>query len=754
MFRSLEKKIKPFEPHKTVQEPEVRHAAEAALFCITAHNRLPSDSFRQAYLEKNLRKWGFFYAADVLRHTQTQTITSQMRLQRRDWMGLDTIYPLKAALQKADNSTLARLALTHAESLSGASGIWALELARRGNPGNLDCRAWMKIAHSTQMTHSEQALSALWPLLQQVCKPTELAQPIQTKEATPEWIRLYEAQASFSDRIRLCTTLGIHLNANLLRNEFQRQKSINLLDVALGFLCSGDTFLEFEAKTIEEHALRLHFSGKTQEALEYLEQQRPENNFSGRMRAARLALHFGDIQAAIGHLRWAAAFAQHPIKRAAAFAQLEILLRMQDEETWTLLQERFRLDPKHTARELWLSGHWPAIVRLSGQAPLLWKEEAKEALQHFVDCNPQEMPDSRNPLITYWRHLMGLEELRQVWPSAKPPTQACPTPLGATQSTTSTLPPTPPSLWQGDFASDLAHLLARHFPATAWADFFMRHVHDPRIITAAELEVLLYPHSFEHARTSATVFAWKNDPQRAVTLLEDAVRKEVEPANSWKQAAQTMLNAGYRHLAVQFMRLRHEWLTAFASHVETRRFDLRLQVAAETIHFLFLAGFTTEARQRLTTVLEDARRFAPFHGARTSEWLALRYPSWFTTQWLLQLTENPLFFLEWAVMHTDARRYAAHILEQLQFVLPNAPETFWLACALLEDEATCLKAHTRGIDGEIHLELALHLLDKLQKFSTVSRPADERLALHAARRRANAHPAWWFVFTQLTAQPQ
>lgn len=752
MFLSIRKKIKPFEKEKTTQDPEVREAAEAALLCITAHARLPRDFRRQNWLKKHLIEWGFSFAANALERHQRPEASLEFRLRRREWSNIEKKIPWNASLQTASSEVLGQLALQYADSLSGAAGVWALELARRGQTGGLDCPAWMKIARSTWATHSERRLMALWPVLRQVCRPEELASPIETKDAPPEWVRLYESDASFSERIRLCLTVGIRFDARLLREAFLQQSRPNLSGLAEGFLCSGEAFLDFRPDSPGMEALRLHFSGKTQEALQHLGERRPENDFAGRMEAARLALHFGDAEAADGHLAWAAALAQDPLARADALARLAVIRKMKGEETWTLLQERFRLDPRRTARALWLSGQWPALILLSGKAPLPWRDEAAAALQHFVDCNPRETPDSGNPLIAEWRRQIGLEQLRRLWPSAAASARPCPAQFPPSAAFLQKKPEV--WTWRGDFASDLALLLTRDFPPEAWEAFHARHVHDPRLITAAELEILLYPDSFGHARAAAMAFAWKNEPQRAITLLEDAALEEPEPADAWKKAAFTLLEAGYRHEAAMFMQLRHEWQTAFVEPAETGRSDWRLDAGSEAVDFLWKAGFPAEARSRLETLLGDARRADPLRGARAAERLARQHPGWFTTASLLRFTDNPLFFLEWAVLRPDARREAAYILAALFAVLPDAPEIPWLSCALLENESECIKADIRGIDGEIRLEMALDMLDHLQGFSTRARRADERLALHAAWRRSRQHPAWQFVFIELMAQPQ
>ncbi len=751
MFLSLGKKIKPFEDGADAQEPEVRDAAEAALLCLTAHARLPPDPRRQNRLAGWLRTWGFVHAARGLGISPPVMPPSEFRLRRRDWSGLAKSYPLGDALKMASDEELGRLALRWAGSASGAAGVWALELARRHRTGGLDCEAWMRIARSAVRTHSERVLPELWPILRQVCSLEQLARPVKTGEALPEWVRLYEADAPFSARIQACLGAGVRLDARSLRDSLRNDPRLDLAELAVGFLCSGEGFLDFADQNSALEALHLHFLGKTQEALRFLAERSPENDFAGRLEAGRLALHFRDDEAAIGHLRWAAALAPDPLSRARALGLLERTHLAQEEtgEAWILLQERFRLDPRHAARELWLSGQWPALVFLSGRAPLPWRDEAARALQRFVDCHPGETPDGSHPLVVSWRRRMGSESLRRVWPAAGRPSDGCSPPAPALRPDAPA--PRPVHVWRGDFASDLARLLARESTPSAWEAFYARHVHDPRLLAVAELETIFFPGSFEHARAAARAFAWKNEVQRAVALLEDAVRFVPEPADAWRDSAWLLLEAGYRHEAAAFMQRRHAWLTAFSGPAEASRSDWRLEAVAETVDFLRKAGFPAEAELRLRTLLRDAGSGDSLRMARTAEWLARRHPEWFTPASLLRVTDNPLFFLQWAAFRPDARREVAHILSQLALVLPESPEIAWLSCALTEEEAACLAAHARDVAGPIRLEMALDLLDRAEGMDTRSLPPDARLALAAARRRARAHSAWRFVERELAS---
>jgi hypothetical protein len=566
IFSSVRGDVKLMDPAALTQDPAVRRAAEAALLSFTAHVRLPADPARTRRLLGQLEKAGFGFAAARLRTpVKPFEADERFRLATRDWSGLDL--PLTPArVEKADAPTLRRLVRTHLHDPSGAVAIWALELSRRGETSGdgLDCAAWQTVALSSVESHSERVLRQLWPAVRNACTGEELeAWVVALDGRLPELLRLFGAVAGFEGQVRVCVLTGARFPAAGLREAFGQLADPGPTELALGLLCSDEGFLSSPLTDPVLEALRLHWSGRSQDALAGLRDLTPAPDPVSRLRAGLLALGFGDRDAAAGHFRWAAATAGEPARRREAYGFLRIVARFTAEEEWTALTEQFRLDPLGTARELWLSGQWPALVLLAGRAPVPWSDEAGRALAGYAACHPDG-----GALTVHWRALMGEENLKKVWP-APDPERTCrpPGPLGLEPRDPDPEPAARP--WEGDFHSDLAILLHEARPPADWEAFLLRHGGHPQVTTAAELARDLHPDSPGHLQAAAAAFWRRNDPDRAADLLRAALALRPDRAAALAGQAGLLLQAGYRHEAAALWRERFAWQTAFLSPEET-----------------------------------------------------------------------------------------------------------------------------------------------------------------------------------------
>ncbi len=745
IFSSVAGDVKLMDPRALTQEPAVRRAAEAALLSFTAHVRLPADPARTRRLLGQLEKAGFSFAAARLRDPGTVSEPDErFRLATRDWTGLRL--PLTPErVEKADAPTLRGLVRTHLHDPSGAVTIWALELSRRQETtgDGLDCAAWQTVVQSAAGTHSERVLTELWPAVRNACTEEELeAWVVALDGRLPELTRLFGALAGFERLTRVCVQTGARFPAATLREAFGRLPDPGPTELALGLLCSDEGFLSSPLTDPVLEALRLHWSGRTPDALAGLSGLAPAPGSGSRLRAGRLAMAFGDRAAAIGHFRWAAATAEEPVPRREAYAFLRIAARFTAEEEWTALTEQFRLEPLGTARELWLSGQWPALVFLAGRAPVPWSDEAARALAGYAACHPDG-----GSLAANWRSLMGEENLRKVWP-APDPAQTCRLPgpftpeprAGATEPGAGT--------WEGDFHSDLALLLHEPRSPADWEAFLLRHGGHPQVTAAAELARDLQPASPGHLQAAAAVFLRRNDPDRAAALLRAALVLRPDRAVALAGQAGLLLQAGYRHEAAALWRERFAWQTAFADPRERDREDWRTEPRLELVGFLWQAGFPDEAHRQLARLLEAARAGDPLRQARVAGQAARRFPSFVTPEQVLRVTGSPLTLLRLAIGRPGWERTRDHVLSQLAILLPEAPEVAWLACVWRNRQDACLDAQALGVDppGGVRLPGLLPLLDRLQGMDTADRPAVERLARHAARWRAvTVSENWRFV---------
>ncbi len=773
IFASVSRDVKLIDPQASAQDFAVRRAAEAALLSITAHVRLPEDPARTRGLIRQLKKSGFTFAAEVLdRPSKPAASAEGFRLAVRDWTNLPGLPLTQAQVKAAPTGRLVRLIRMHLHDPSGAVAIWSLELASRITDGarqmtdgagsevsSLDCATWQQIAQSAVSTHSERVLAALWPGLRSACSLDELEAWVGSLQgALPEAVRLFGESAGFARRVRLCVTTGAVFPAPGLREAFLQLSAPSLEDLALGFLCSGTAFLAFSSPDPALEALRLHLSGKTGAAVALVSERAPGDTAEARLTAGRLAMSFGDRSAAAGHFRWAAAFADRPDLKKTAYFYLRMVSRITADEEWTALQEQFRLDPMATARELWLSGHWPALVLLSGRAPVPYAAEAARALRNYAACRPEG-----GALAPFWRRLVGPGNLQKVWPipDDKTPCRA-PRALPEPARPKAQEPWIP--AWNGDFHSDLALLLHQAHSPAAWDAFFRRHAAHPQVTAAAELAVTLHPGSHRHGLAAARAFLLRGDAGRARSLLQVMSGSTPDRAGAALDHAELYLGTGFRHEAAVAMRDWFDWKEAFSGPQELDRPDWRLDANLKLVEFFWRAGFSDRAEERLNRLLSAARDGDPLRAARVAEHAARRFPAFASPETLVGLSGNPLFILQFSAGRSGFDKWRNHVLSQLAILLPDAPEVAWTACLWLRTGAACLEAEAMGVfpapatgaapsavSHPVHglrLPVLLSILDRLQP-DTGGRAEDWRLALHAARFRARSEADWRFVEVEL-----